>query len=89
MEPEGKHQVAVVGAGASGMATAILLAEGGVDVALIEANDLTGKKLLATGNGKCNFTNNFQNWQYPAVYRKCCLLPRGAPGSGNAVVKTL
>ena len=79
MEPEGKHQVAVVGAGASGMATAILLAEGGVDVALIEANDLTGKKLLATGNGKCNFTNN----------PECCLLPRGAPGSGNAVVKTL
>lgn len=33
MEPERKHQVAVVGAGASGMATAILLAEGGVDVA--------------------------------------------------------
>ena len=66
MEPERKHQVAVVGAGASGMATAILLAEGGVDVALIEANDLPGKKLLATGNGKCNFTNNFQN---AACYR--------------------
>ena len=76
MEPERKHQVAVVGAGASGMATAILLAEGGVDVALIEANDLPGKKLLATGNGKCTFTNNFQN---AACY----------PGSGNAVVKTL
>ncbi|MDE7327258.1 MAG: aminoacetone oxidase family FAD-binding enzyme, partial [Lachnospiraceae bacterium] len=29
-------------------------------VALIEANDLPGKKLLATGNGKCNFTNNLQ-----------------------------
>ncbi len=56
-----KHSVIVVGAGASGMAAAVCLAEGGADVALLEANDIPGKKLLATGNGKCNFTNNFQS----------------------------
>lgn len=61
MVSEKKHSVIVVGAGASGMAAATRLAEGGVDVALLEANDTPGKKLLATGNGKCNFTNNFQS----------------------------
>lgn len=55
------HKVIIVGAGASGMAAAVRLAEGGADVALLEANDIPGKKLLATGNGKCNFTNNFQS----------------------------
>lgn len=56
-----KHSVIVVGAGASGMAAAVCLAEGGANVALLETNDIPGKKLLATGNGKCNFTNNFQS----------------------------
>ncbi len=45
------------------MIAAVALAQQGVDVALLEANDVPGKKILATGNGKCNFTNTFQSEQ--------------------------
>ena len=51
------YDVSVVGAGASGMAAALAAAEGGASVVLIDGNDKAGKKLYATGNGRCNFTN--------------------------------
>ncbi len=47
----------IIGGGASGMYASILLAKKGYKVAVIEANDRIGKKLLATGNGKCNLSN--------------------------------
>lgn len=50
-------QVLVIGGGAAGMMAAITAAERGRQVLLLEGNDRVGKKLLATGNGKCNFTN--------------------------------
>lgn len=50
-----RFEVIIIGGGASGMFLASELA--GRRVALIEANDRVGKKLLATGNGKCNLTN--------------------------------
>ncbi len=50
-----RYDVIIIGGGASGMFLASELA--GKRVALIEANDRVGKKLLATGNGKCNLTN--------------------------------
>lgn len=53
-------QVLVVGGGASGMMAAISAAEEGHKVLLIEKKNKLGKKILATGNGKCNFTNEFQ-----------------------------
>ena len=53
--------VAVVGGGASGLAVAICAAQqnprGGV--VLLEKQDRVGKKLLATGNGRCNLSNRF------------------------------
>ncbi|MFH0802378.1 MAG: NAD(P)/FAD-dependent oxidoreductase [bacterium] len=49
--------VAVVGGGASGMMAAIAAAESGAVVTLFEKNQRVGKKLLATGNGRCNLTN--------------------------------
>ena len=52
-----KIRVAVTGGGASGMTAAIGAARAGAEVYLIEGNDRVGKKLLSTGNGKCNFTN--------------------------------
>lgn len=52
-----KHTVAVIGGGASGMTAALCAAKGGAEVCIYEKNDRVGKKLLATGNGKCNFTN--------------------------------
>jgi len=49
--------IAVIGAGASGMAAAITALEYGKSVVIYEANEMAGRKILATGNGKCNFTN--------------------------------
>ena len=49
--------VIVVGAGASGMMAAITAARENKKVLILEKLDKAGKKLLATGNGKCNFTN--------------------------------
>lgn len=51
-----KH-IAVIGAGPAGMSAAIAAARNGAKVVVFERNDIAGKKLLLTGNGKCNFTN--------------------------------
>lgn len=48
---------AVVGGGASGLLTAILLAKKSHTVSLFEANRKLGKKILASGNGHCNISN--------------------------------
>jgi len=50
--------VAVIGAGASGMAAALQAAWGGAAVTLFERNESVGKKLLVTGSGRCNITND-------------------------------
>ncbi|MBQ6967374.1 MAG: NAD(P)/FAD-dependent oxidoreductase [Lachnospiraceae bacterium] len=49
--------VIIVGGGASGMLCALLLAEKGNKVTLIEKNEKLGKKLFITGKGRCNLTN--------------------------------
>ncbi len=58
--------VFVIGGGASGMVAAIFAAERGHAVTILEHNDKLGKKLFATGNGKCNLTNSTFP---PACYR--------------------
>lgn len=50
-------RVLIIGAGASGMMAAISAAKKGAKVTLYEKNDRVGKKILATGNGKCNLGN--------------------------------
>ena len=50
--------ILVIGAGAAGMMAAISAARAGKNVCILEKLDKPGKKLLATGNGKCNFTNS-------------------------------
>lgn len=52
-----KRKVAIIGAGASGMMAAVTAGTAGADVTIFEHGDSVGKKLLQTGNGKCNFTN--------------------------------
>lgn len=49
--------IIIIGAGASGIATAINTKNENNRVILLEKNDRIGKKLLATGNGRCNYTN--------------------------------
>lgn len=58
-KPEKKtmNDVAVIGAGASGMIAAGFAAGRGLDTVIIEQNDRPGRKLMITGKGRCNLTN--------------------------------
>lgn len=55
------RKIAIIGGGAAGMMAAVQAAEAGVCADLYERNDRVGKKLLATGNGRCNFSNRDMN----------------------------
>ncbi|MFU0828037.1 MAG: Aminoacetone oxidase family FAD-binding enzyme [Lachnoclostridium sp.] len=59
-------RVVVIGGGASGLVAAIFAARQNNKVTILEHKDKIGKKILATGNGKCNFTNLYQS---PDCYR--------------------
>ena len=52
-----KKNVIIIGGGASGMAAAIAARRAGANVTILEKEDKLGRKLLATGNGRCNLTN--------------------------------
>ena len=52
------YDVIVVGGGPAGMFAAITAARRGKQVLLLERNDRLGKKLLITGKGRCNVTND-------------------------------
>lgn len=56
-----KNDVIVIGGGAAGMVAAICAARNGANVTIIEQNNMLGKKILATGNGRCNYTNKVLN----------------------------
>lgn len=52
-----KHKLIIIGGGASGITAAITAKDMGMDVAILEGTDRIGKKILTTGNGRCNITN--------------------------------
>jgi len=54
---KGDKKIIVIGGGASGMVAAISAARLGAFVTILERNPRIGKKILTTGNGRCNFTN--------------------------------
>lgn len=63
---EKSYHVIIIGAGAAGMSAAVTALQemgkrknrsGEGKVLLLESNDRVGRKILATGNGKCNFTH--------------------------------
>lgn len=56
--------VLIIGGGVSGVTTAIVLASEKVKVTLMEGNDKLLKKLLITGNGRCNFYNEDQSFKH-------------------------
>lgn len=58
------RQILVVGGGAAGMTAAVMAARSGASVVLLEHMDRVGKKILSTGNGRCNFTNLDQRPEY-------------------------
>ena len=53
-----KYDVTIIGGGPAGMFAAITAAQRGKSVLLLERNDRLGKKLLITGKGRCNVTND-------------------------------
>ncbi len=57
-------KIAVIGGGAAGMMAAITAARLGAEVTIYERNDRVGKKILSTGNGKCNFSNRDFSVEY-------------------------
>ncbi|MGL4874018.1 MAG: NAD(P)/FAD-dependent oxidoreductase [Clostridium sp.] len=59
------HELIIVGGGASGLMAAIVAKDYGIDVAIVDGSDRVGKKILTTGNGRCNISNN--SIQYPFV----------------------
>ncbi len=54
------YDVLIIGGGASGLVAAISAARCGAKTVILEHMDRVGKKILATGNGKCNYTNSKQ-----------------------------
>ncbi len=50
-------EVLIIGAGAAGMVAAITLARHGIETVVLERNERIGKKILVSGNGKCNIGN--------------------------------
>lgn len=59
----------IVGAGAAGMTAAITCGQQGQKVLLLDRQNQMGRKILVTGNGKCNLTNFAQKKEY---YRSDC-----------------
>ena len=56
--------VVIIGGGASGMTAAITAKDFGLDVAIVEGTDRIGKKILTTGNGRCNITNSLISFPF-------------------------
>lgn len=50
-------KIAIIGGGAAGLMASIIAAREGADVTLYEHNQSVGKKILASGNGRCNIIN--------------------------------
>lgn len=57
MEDWMSRRIGIIGGGAAGMMAAITAAREGAQVTILERNDRVGKKILVTGNGKCNLGN--------------------------------
>lgn len=53
-----KPHVVIIGGGPAGMMSAIIAARNGAQVTILERNARCGEKLLITGGGRCNITNN-------------------------------
>ena len=75
--PENNKQVIIIGGGASGLAAACLCIAKGLCVTLIEKENRIGRKLLATGNGRCNLMHTgepvfFGDSAFASAVMACC-----------------
>lgn len=69
------YDVIIIGAGASGLICAVECARRGKKTLLLEKSSQTGRKILASGNGRCNVTNAFVR---PDCYRGDAALAQAA-----------
>ncbi|MDR2647735.1 MAG: aminoacetone oxidase family FAD-binding enzyme [Oscillospiraceae bacterium] len=67
------YKMVIIGAGASGLAAAIAAGRRSGDILLLERLPRVGKKILATGNGRCNLSN--QNVLDHPYHNKRFVLP--------------
>lgn len=58
------YTIGVIGGGAAGLTAAIASAREGAEVTLFERNDRLGRKILSTGNGRCNLGNEKLEREY-------------------------
>lgn len=58
------YDVIIVGAGPAGLMSGIVLSKSNLKVLIIEKNNTAAKKLMVTGNGRCNFTNLKDNEKF-------------------------
>ena len=63
------YDVIVIGGGAAGMMAAIAAAREKASVLILEHMELCGKKILSTGNGRCNYTNITEAMTLPLYCR--------------------
>ncbi len=61
---DNKYDVIIVGAGASGLVCALECARRGKKTLLLEKEQQPGRKILASGNGRCNLTNKYVSPTY-------------------------
>ena len=69
MKETRKKRILVIGGGAGGLAAAVAAARSGADVTILEKANRVGKKLLKTGNGRCNLSNEHispEGYNHPA-----------------------
>ncbi|WP_058486764.1 BaiN/RdsA family NAD(P)/FAD-dependent oxidoreductase [Defluviitalea phaphyphila] len=65
------NKVLIIGGGASGLIAAISAKKKGAEVVILEKMNRVGKKILATGNGRCNLTNiNMETKRFHSSYPK-------------------
>ena len=79
------YDVLVIGGGASGLAAAITAVRAGKSACIVERDVACGLKLLATGNGRCNLSNesiDFRRYNHPA-FIKSVMGPQPEKELGN------
>lgn len=62
------HDLIIIGGGAAGLTAAINAKDFGLDVAIIEGTDRIGKKILTTGNGRCNISNSSISFPFSSYH---------------------
>ena len=85
--------IGIIGGGASGLMAAVAAADSvkgrPCEIIIFEKKDRVGKKLLATGNGKCNLTNLSFSVEKPGLFyrsRNPELLASFLPGSARRIL---